>query len=123
MKLRKMLITFALVAALSCSCAMPAFAVTVAKDSTQVFKVVEDKLTCKDASGHPVTGWVNYDGAIYYMNKKGVMRSGWIIVDNNCYYCYQPDDKVDSKLIGTLATDTWIDNYYVDKEGVWTKTR
>ena len=47
-------------------------------------------------------------------SSNGFMKTGWI-KDNRSWY-YLNDD-------GTLATDTWIDNYYVSESGKWTKTR
>ena len=38
------------------------------------------------------------------------MVIGWQWIDGKCYY-FEPG--------GTMATDTWIGNYYVDESGVW----
>ena len=123
MNLRKTITAFVLFAALSLYFVTPAFAVTVTENENYTWEKVDDKWTCTDESGFPITGWAAKGTSIYYLNKKGVMRTGWIIVDGTWYYTYKADDNVKEELIGTLATDTWIDNYYVDKEGVFKKTR
>ena len=86
-----------------------------------------------DENGVLQTGWVKdgnrwryYDGAkaqkgwlhlktdgeekIYYLNKEGLLESGkWVKIDGKWYYFY-PD--------GTLAVNTQIDGYEVDRKGV-----
>ena len=144
MKIRKILLSFILVVALSFSFALPAFAATVvkeetavkeeavsketekdasAKESPYIWEKVDGKWTCTREDGTPVKGWAVRDEYVYYMNKKGVMRTGWICTKGEWYYLYRDEDNVKEDLVGTLVTDAWIDNYYVDKNGVWVKTR
>ena len=62
------------------------------------------------------TGWFqDTDGAWYYLTGSGAMAVGWFQVGDKWYYA--------DKTTGALVTDTWIDNYYVDINGVWTQTR
>lgn len=54
-------------------------------------------------------GWyLESDGWHYYV--AGDMKTGWQQIDSKWYYF---DEN------GLMETDTWIGNYYVDKEGVW----
>ncbi len=55
--------------------------------------------------------WADVNGKIYYFNGDGVMVEGWTQVDGNWYYFYPGD--------GSKAVDTWIDTFYVDRDGVW----
>lgn len=55
--------------------------------------------------------WANVNGKLYYFNGDGVMVEGWNQVDGNWYYFYPGD--------GSRATDTWIDTFYVDSDGIW----
>lgn len=59
-------------------------------------------------SGKMQTGWLN-DGYYYYLGQDGAMKTGWIN-DGGKYYFFKND--------GSLATDTIIDQYYVDSKGV-----
>lgn len=150
MRLKKILLSFVLVAVLSCVSVVSAFAATTtatataaaketiltattatndSEDSTYFDKEtgyqwekVGKKLYCLTAEGHPVTGWVTFGDYTYYMNKKGAMRTGWILAGGSWFYLYKAEDGM-GELVGTLATKTWIDNYYVDESGIWTKTR
>ena len=60
---------------------------------------------------------------MYFLNKDGFIKTGWIKDNGKWYYLYSDSDNVAKELIGTLATDTWIDNYYVDKTGAQTKIK
>lgn len=60
-------------------------------------------------SGYMATGWFKYNDKWYYMNNHGEMQTGWVKVDGKWYYLYSD---------GTLACDTIIDGYKVDKNGV-----
>ena len=55
--------------------------------------------------------WADVNGKIYYFNGDGVMVEGWNQVDGNWYYFYPGD--------GNKAVDTWIDTFYVDRDGIW----
>ena len=65
-------------------------------------------------SGTAVTGWVYDNEKWYYLDASGTMKTGWIKVDGSWYFCYED---------GSMAADTWIDNYYVNPSVKWTKTR
>ncbi len=89
-----------------------------------------------DESGEMVTAkWVKYRNRWYYMSLLGIMATGWFQDTDGAWY-YLTDTgamivewfKVGDKWYyanksGVLLTDTWIDNYYVDINGVWTQTR
>lgn len=62
-------------------------------------------------NGCPQTGWIKSDNYWYYLGPDGIMRIGWIQVNGKWYYLYND---------GKMATNTTIDNYYVDNNGVWT---
>lgn len=65
--------------------------------------------------GIMATGWFqDTDGVWYYLTGTGAMATGWYTVGDKWYY---------SNKDGSLATNTWIENYYVDHNGVWTQTR
>lgn len=57
--------------------------------------------------------WVNLDGKIYYLLNDGIMAEGWNQIDGNWYYFYPG--------AGNRATDTYIDTFYVNADGVWKK--
>ncbi len=57
--------------------------------------------------------WFLLDGNYYYLNAAGIRASGWLQVDGNWYYFY-PDT-------GVMASNTYIDGFWVDENGVWTK--
>lgn len=63
--------------------------------------------------GAMVTGWLDLGGKSYYLNSDGTMAEGWQEVDGSWFYFYPGD--------GRKAVDTFIDIFYVDKEGVWHK--
>lgn len=55
--------------------------------------------------------WANVNGKLYYFNGEGIMMEGWNQIDGNWYYFYPGE--------GSRATNTWIDNFYVDQDGIW----
>ncbi len=61
-------------------------------------------------SGTMLTGLNKINGQDYYFNASGVMQTGWKIINNKYYYFYSS---------GAMAKNTWIDGYFVDKNGVW----
>lgn len=62
------------------------------------------------------TGWVTYGGNKYYFNTESYAgATGWQKISKKYYY-FDPET-------GVMATNTWIDNYYVNKKGVRTKTK
>lgn len=61
--------------------------------------------------GWIATGWVQIDDSWFYMDKNGAMlEGGWHLIDDKYYYMLSH---------GAIATDTWIDDCYVDELGVW----
>lgn len=53
----------------------------------------------------------NYkDKILYYFGEDGVIKEGWINYNGKWYYIYSD---------GLMATDTTIDGYYINKNGVW----
>lgn len=54
--------------------------------------------------------WANINGNWYYFDSNGWMLTDWNLIDGNWYYMYDS---------GAKATDTWIDDYYVDQNGIW----
>lgn len=59
-------------------------------------------------------GWIEIDDNWYYLDDKGYMKTGWLKDRGSWYYLHAD---------GTMAHDTWIDNYYVNNSGKWVKTR
>ena len=92
-----------------------------------VWERVDGKFRCVDLNGEPVSGWVKRGEYIYYLGKDGFPKTGWVKSNAKWYYLYDEKDidkfEIAETLVGTLATDTWIDNYYVDKTGAQVKTK
>ncbi|MBN1040243.1 N-acetylmuramoyl-L-alanine amidase family protein [Clostridium botulinum] len=70
-------------------------------------------------NGKMKTGWMQspYSNKWFYLNEesdgtKGKMKTGWQKVNNNWYYLN--DD-------GSMAKETYINGYYLDSNGAWTK--
>lgn len=103
---KKTVLTIFLSLLLSIYAVVPAFAITWIKEGKS--------WKCYNDSGSAVSGWIEDDSKWYYMDASGTMKTGWIKDDGNWYFLY--DD-------GVMASDTWIDNYYVNTSGRWTKTR
>ncbi len=75
----------------------------------------EDKTwTYIDEDGERVNGWIEDGSKTYYLDKEGNRKTGWYKEKGSWYY-FNED--------GVMATDTWIDNYYVNSEGKWKGTR
>lgn len=124
MNLKKVMISLLLVVALSVLSVAPAFAAARIKDGDSFTWEYEDEvLSCKDAYGKPVRGFVSKGDDVYYLNKDGIVKTGWVKYLGDWYYFYSDTDDVEEKLIGTMAKDEWIDNYYVNSKGIMTKTR
>ena len=54
--------------------------------------------------------WLVVEGYWYHFDESGYRETGWIWVNGTSYYLY--DD-------GHMATNEWIDGYYVDGSGAW----
>lgn len=70
--------------------------------------------------GSMATGWLVYNNQKYYFNplsngSQGKMLIGWQLLDGKWYYFKTESDGTK----GMLLTDIWIDNYYVNQDGVW----
>lgn len=125
MKLRKLLSVFIAALALSVSLAPAAYALDIVADDSYEWTESDDGIwSCEDEHGKPVKGFAvrittDKDGKeienIYYLDKEGNMKTGWVKNKGNWYYL---DDET-----GTLVTDDWVDNYYVNDEGEMTKIR
>ncbi|BBK76186.1 hypothetical protein [Clostridium butyricum] len=64
-----------------------------------------------DGYGRMKTGWYkDSNGTWYYLTSSGAMATGWHQINNNWYY-------FDSN--GKMAHDTYINNYYLNCNGVW----
>lgn len=61
--------------------------------------------------GSMLTGWQEMSGKRYYLTESGRLApSGWMQLKDDWYYV-QADR--------SIATDSWIGSYYVDKTGKW----
>lgn len=54
--------------------------------------------------------WLEENGNWYYLDQSGDAATGWKEIRGNWFYFYDNC---------ALATDTWIDNYYVNEMGAW----
>ncbi|MBR6614941.1 MAG: hypothetical protein IKK95_03095, partial [Lachnospiraceae bacterium] len=77
-----------------------------------------------DANGHMMTGWIFDGGRWYYLNPlsdgtQGRMMTGWQMINGLWYYLNPVSDGTK----GAMLADAWIDNYYVDANGVWDETK
>ncbi|MDO4938878.1 MAG: hypothetical protein Q4E54_02835 [Lachnospiraceae bacterium] len=93
-----------------------------------VWEKVEDLWRCVDLDGDPVLGWAKRGELIFFLGKDGFPKTGWIKSNGKWYYFYDEKDleklELSESFLGTMATDTWIDNlYYVDKTGAQVKTK
>ena len=70
-----------------------------------------------DENGYLITGFfTDQDGTLYYLDKDGIMVTGWQLIDNVWYYFNPSSDG--SK--GVLAVNEITpDGYRVDENGVW----
>lgn len=70
--------------------------------------------------GSMAVGWITYDHQKYYLNpltdgSQGKMLTGWQLIEGKWYYFKKESDGTK----GMLLTDIWIDEYYVNQDGVW----
>jgi len=123
MVLRRYFSAGMIAAALSMMTVFSAFASPLAvQDNSYVWtQTKNDEWSCTDENGKPVKGWAartddeDEDKVdIYYLDKDGIMRTGWVKYGGDWYYL---DEKT-----GILATDTTVDgDYAVDSEGKMVK--
>ena len=64
--------------------------------------------------GESVVGWIEDDDHVYHLDKDGLKTTGWF-KSKGAWYYFDED--------GVMASDTWIDNYYVNPDGKWKGTR
>lgn len=77
-----------------------------------------------DANGQMASGWVLDAGRWYYTNPvadgtQGRMLVGWQLINGLWYYLNPVSDGTK----GAMLTNTWIDGYYLDANGVWDQTK
>lgn len=59
---------------------------------------------------YPASSWKKIDGKWYYFNSSGYMVTGWNRISDKWYFFYKD---------GSMASHTWIDEYYVGWDGAW----
>ena len=69
----------------------------------------EDTLTVLDVNATQ-NGWSLQDGTWYYYKNGILLTNTWITSGGQYYYLGED---------GSMQTNTWIGNYYVDSNGVW----
>ena len=66
-----------------------------------------------NSSGAMATGWIKDNGVWYYLNSNGSMKIGWLC-DNGKWYFLEEN--------GALASNTIVDGYFINRDGIWDKT-
>ena len=69
---------------------------------------------CHADGSYTTSNWESINGYWYYFDGNGYMMTGWQEIDGSWYYLY--DD-------GTMASNTWIGDCYVGKDGRWVSDR
>ena len=126
LELTKFTLTAFTVCAVSVATAISSYAIDktqIKEDKTCSWTFDDDKNTwiCEDSNGEPVTEWAKKGTKLYYLDDDGVAQTGWIKYDGDWYYFYEEDEdskKSPESYVGSMASDIWIDNYYVGKDGV-----
>lgn len=70
-----------------------------------------------DSVGNTKIGLQQIDGKIYYFASTGKMQVGWQLINNSYYYFYQ-DSNTNNGDYGYMATNIYIDDFYVGADGV-----
>lgn len=104
---KKHIIILALSFMLAVLSAVPALAGTWVDEGDSVWTYLND-------DGESIQGWIDDGDHKYYLDEDGCRKTGWYKTKGDWYY-FEED--------GVLASDTWVDNYYVNAEGIWVKTR
>ena len=60
------------------------------------------------------TGWYKDGNTWYYLSESGAMQTGWIKLGTDWFYLNAD---------GSMAVDTYIERWYVDKDGYYIPTR
>lgn len=73
-----------------------------------------------DEQGYMSDGWIEDGDQWYYLNPvsdgtRGRMYTGWQFLGDRWYYFKEESDGTK----GALVTDSWVGDYYVNKDGVW----
>ena len=71
---------------------------------------VDGKWYWSNSNGGMVVGWAKVDGKWYFFNQGNAMMTGWVKSNGLWYYLTES---------GAMATNTTIDGYKVDENGVW----
>lgn len=88
--------------------------------------------------GSMYTGWLEQNGSWYYLNTvenslEGALFIGWFVRDNKTYFADSNGEAVDGwyEIDGQwhyfypdtkeMAVSTWIQDFYVDENGVWSR--
>ena len=62
-----------------------------------------------------VVGWIQKDNKWYHFGEKGAMNKGWLKdTDGNWYYL---------KNDGSMASNEYVDGYYLSYNGAWEKNK
>ncbi|MEG2349246.1 MAG: hypothetical protein RSB57_01890 [Hungatella sp.] len=104
---KKYILTCALSLTLMLVSVVPTFAGTWIEQDNNTWEYQND-------DGEYVTGWIDDGTNRYYLDEDGVKKTGWF-KSKGCWYYLDED--------GILASSTWIDNYYVNADGKWIKTK
>lgn len=67
-----------------------------------------------DDKGAIKTGWMQENRNWYYLQNDGKMKTGWLYDSNNNNWYYLNKN-------GTMASNVWIDGYYVNGSGAWVR--
>lgn len=78
-------------------------------------QVEEDQWQYIQDDGTKAVGWLEIDEKSYYFDEEGNRKSDCWKTRNGYWYHLGED--------GVVETNTWVDNYYVDKKGRFTKMR
>ena len=70
-----------------------------------------------DNLGNNKTGLQEINGRIYYFADNGKMQVSWQLINGSYYYFYQ-DFNTNYSDYGYMATNTYIDDFYIGEDGV-----
>ena len=74
------------------------------------FKKIDGVWYYFDRNGYMKKGWIQDGANWYYMDGSGKMVTGWKWISGKCYYFYSS---------GAMASDTIVENSYVNSSGAW----
>lgn len=70
-----------------------------------------------DENGNLITGFFSdQDGKLYYLDKDGIMVTGWQLIDSKWYFFNPVSDGTKGSLYQNTTTP---DGYRVGPDGVW----